>query len=95
MGDVPELADADVVEVLSEDLDDYLATCVKVKCMFLIGDFERSLMVWYKARKMRGNVGEVMQEKVSHVSLNYHLGEGCHRKRRADIQLISRGMFWS
>ena len=95
MGDAPEVAYADVVEVLSEDPDDFLATCVKGRCMFLMGDFERSLMVWYKARKMRGNVVEVMQDKVSHVSCYSHQGEGCHRKRRADNQLISTRLFWS
>ena len=66
MADAPELAYADVVEVLNEDPDDFLATCVKAKCMFLMGDFERSLLVWYKARKMRGNVVEVM-----HCSIMY------------------------
>ena len=93
MGDAPELAYADVVEVLSEDPDDFIATCVKARCMFLMGDFERSLMVWYKARKMRGNVVEVRQDNVSYVLLNYRQGEGCHRKRRADNQLFSAGLF--
>ena len=52
-----------LIEVLKEDPEDFLATCVKAKCLFMMGDFEMSLMVWHKARKMRGNVGEVMQDK--------------------------------
>ena len=59
MGDAPELALGDVEEVLQEEPKNFQATCVKAQCMFLIGDFEQSLMVWHKARMIRANVQEV------------------------------------
>ena len=62
MGNAPDLACRDVVEILKEDPDNFVATCIKARCMFLMGDFVMSLMVWHQARKMRGkgNVKEVM-----------------------------------
>ena len=59
LGDSPKLAYEDTLEVLKEDPDDFFAICVKAKCMYMMGDFEKSLMVWHKARKIRPNVQEV------------------------------------
>ena len=30
--------------------------------MFLLGDFEKSLVVWHQARQLRGNAAEVSTE---------------------------------
>ena len=59
-GDEPGLAYEDILEVHKDDPEDFFATCVKAKCMFMMGDFEKSLVVWHQARKIRGNVVEVV-----------------------------------
>ena len=63
-GDEPNLAYDDILEVLKENPDDFIATCVKAKCMYMMGDFEKCLLVWHKARKIRGNIAEVNQNQL-------------------------------
>ena len=70
----PKMALEDIKEVLKDEPEDFLAICTKVviytfllynissyqaKCMFLVGDFEKSLVVWHKAKQLRGNTTEV------------------------------------
>ena len=70
----PKLALSDVEQVLKEDSDIFPAICTQVRpccyyfsskasskaqCLFLLGDFEKSLVVWHKAKKLRGNTPEV------------------------------------
>ena len=61
-GDDPRLAYEDILEVLKDEPEDFFATCVQAKCMFMMGDFEKCLMVWHKANKIRGNVVEVVTD---------------------------------
>ena len=58
-GDEPGLACQDILEVLKAEPKDFTATCVKAKCMFMMGDFEKSLLIWHSANKIRGNMVEV------------------------------------
>ena len=59
LGGAPKLAYEDTQEVLKDDPEDFFALCVKAKCMFMMADYEKSLMTWHKARKIRPNVKEV------------------------------------
>ena len=59
LGDEPQLAFEDILEVLKDDPEDFSAICAKARCLFTMGEFEKSLMVWHQARKMRSNVLEV------------------------------------
>ena len=90
-GDEPELAYEDILEVLKEDPKDFVATCVKAKCMFRMGDFEKSLVIWQNAKKIRANVVEVGQNEGSlyveeFMSIS---GQRCHRKCWPNNQRLS------
>merc|ERR1711923_165629 len=49
----PLTALEDLQEVLVEDPNNIEVFCTQAKCMFLIGDFEKSLLLWHKAKKLR------------------------------------------
>ena len=61
VGGAPKLAYEDTQEVLNDNPEDFFALCVKAKCMFMLADYEKSLMAWHKARKIRPNVKEVIE----------------------------------
>jgi len=51
----------DLDEVLLEDPDYIEVFCTQAKCMYLIGDYEKSLVLWHKAKKMRQKQPEVKE----------------------------------
>ena len=59
LGDVSDMAYEDTVEVLKDEPENFFGTCVKAKSMFRMGNFEKSLMIWHKAEKLRPNMQEV------------------------------------
>ena len=58
-GDEPELAYQDILEVLTDNPRDFSALCVKAKCLFMKGEFEKSLVLWHHVNRVRENVTEV------------------------------------
>ena len=58
-GGEAEQALQDIVEVLKVDPRDFSALCVKAKCMFMKGEFEKSLVIWHHVNMIRAHVAEV------------------------------------
>ena len=62
MQDAHELAFKDAIEVLKEEPENFIATSIKARCLYLTGAFEQCLLVWHKAKKIQIKSN---QEKVS------------------------------
>ena len=59
LGNEPKLAMEDLKEVMIEEPDSIPGYCIMAKSMFMIADFEKSLVLWHKARKLRERNQEV------------------------------------
>jgi len=90
MGNEPALALEDLKEVMSEEPDSIPGWIIKAKCMFLISDFEKSLVYWHKAKKLREGSQEVKDaiENIGQTIVSSM--EGCFSAQ--DTDTIIRGM---
>ena len=59
LGNNPRLAMEDLKEVMKEEPNSIPGYCIMAKSMFMIADFEKSLSLWHKARKLRERSPEV------------------------------------
>jgi hypothetical protein len=59
MDNEPKHALKDIQKVLDTTPRDFNAICTHAKIIYQLGQFERSLMVWHQARKMKRGSQEV------------------------------------
>ena len=59
LGNEPMLAMEDLKEVMKEEPNSIPGFCIMARSMFMTADFEKSLSLWHKARKLRERSPEV------------------------------------
>jgi len=59
MNNDPEWALKDILKVLAVLPNDFSAICTHAKAIYQMGQFERSLMLWHKAKKIKRTSQEV------------------------------------
>ena len=59
LGNEPRLAMEDLKEVMNEEPNSIPGFCIMARSMFMTADFEKSLSLWHKARKLRERSPEV------------------------------------
>ena len=59
MNNDPEWALKDILKVLTVLPNDFNAICTHAKAIYQLGQFERSLMLWHKAKKIKRTSQEV------------------------------------
>ena len=62
MDNSPEKALVDIESVLKTTPNDFSALCIQAKIMNELGQFEKSLMIWHQARRVR-----IDRPEVSHI----------------------------
>ena len=57
----PKMALEDLASVLKDEPNNFVAICTEAHCMFLVGNFEKSLMVWHKELNRNDETSALIQ----------------------------------
>ena len=60
----PKMALEDLASVLRDEPNNFVAICTEAHCMFLVGNFEKSLMVWHKGLNRKDKTSALLDSLV-------------------------------
>lgn len=90
MDNDPTYALKDIQKVLVSQPEDFHAICTHAKIIYHLGQFERSLMLWHKAKKIKKSSQEVGRHHNVHKAFRFmgRLRPFASRSKQASVTVL-------